>query len=171
MYVGRKWTENSELHLGASRGKHVTDMSGETLLLPLVPIAYSAASTCNKVTDNIWWIIISDIFYNLPSKHWVPQHPGQLHKLGPINKAETTGILGLLRQAQHYAIHQHSRSSVVSWERWQSNVQCTDLQRHQGTLPWKTFQIHSHVLVLCKDSKTLLFIACKRKTNFSQWHF
>lgn len=85
--------------------------------------------------------------------HSAPQHLGQSHKLEPENKVETTGVAILLRQAQHCAIHQHSRSSVVVRVRWPSNAQCTGLRRHQDRQPWKTCQTHSHALALCKQAK------------------
>lgn len=80
----------------------------------------------------------------------IPQHLDQWHRLEPANKVETTATPDLLWQAQNYATHQHSKSSVDAMERWQSNVQCTNLQRHQDKQPWRTFQIHSLELVLCK---------------------
>ena len=80
----------------------------------------------------------------------IPQHLDQWHRLEPANKVETTATPDLLWQAQNYATHQHNKSSVDAMERWQSNVQCTNLQRHQDKQPWRTFQIHSLELVLCK---------------------
>ena len=51
---------------------------------------------------------------NLLLIHSAPQHLGLSHKLEPENKGETTGVPVLLRQAQHCATHQHSRSSVAA---------------------------------------------------------
>lgn len=90
------------------------------------------------------------VCFYLLLKRSIPQHLDQWHRLEPANKVETTATPDLLWQAQNYATHQHSKSSVDAMERWQSNVQCTNLQRHQDKQPWRTFQIHSLELVLCK---------------------
>ena len=87
-----------------------------------------------------------------PLRHSIPQHPDPSHKLEPKCKVDTRGSVILLRQALHCATRQHSRFSVDAVVKWQSSAQCTDLQRHQGKQPWKTYQIHSHELALWKET-------------------